>query len=299
MGIDLETARFLLARRRHGASFERCATLGRQHLYLGHNETKGLLREFGMEPADFPGLFPKQYPSFSEPYWEMLGVKKLATFDASNFEGATHVHDMNQPIAEDLKGAFDVVCDIGTLEHVFNFPVAIRNCMEMIKVGGYYFGQSPANNTFGHGFYQLSPELYYRILSPENGFQMERCVAVEYGARLRRFAVIDPKVARERVTLTNNASVTLYIWAKKLKATPIFATTPQQSDYSATWSQSAATGQPKDAAAPPTTVQRLKWALLESMPRLARSLDRLRYSRFNRNFTFANRRSFSPVSKWD
>ena len=273
--------------------------MGRQHFYVGHNETKGLLREFGIDPAEFPELFSKTYPAFSDPFWKLLGARQLAVFDASNFEGATQVHDMNQPIAEQLKQTFDVICDIGTLEHVFNFPVAIRNCMEMAKVGGHCFCVSPANNAFGHGFYQFSPELYFRVFSPENGFQLERCVAVEYGARTRWYEVIDPKTAGARVTLINTSTVTLLVWARRIRAVPLFQASPQQSDYSATWARSAAADQKMETAPQPTTLQRLQRAVLESMPRFARTLDHLRYSRFNRNFSLANRRSFSPISKWD
>src|SRR5690606_28860393 len=113
--------------RSDGVRFERCATLGRQHYFVSNRETEHLLREVGISPSKFPNLFSDAYPTFSEPFWEMLGAKTLHTIDASSFEGATHVHDMNQPIADSWKQSYDVVCDCGTLEHVFNFPVAIRN----------------------------------------------------------------------------------------------------------------------------------------------------------------------------
>ena len=211
MGIDIETARFLLARRRDRTCFERCATLGRQHYFVSNNETRALLREFGVSREAFPRLFQATYPDYSESFWEMLGVKTLATIDASNFEGATHVHDMNQPIPVEWREAYDVVCDLGTLEHVFNFPVAIRNCMEMVKRGGFFFTQAPANNYLGHGFYQFSPELFFRVLSPQNGFKVEHCVAVEQGPRRRWFKVTDPEAARARVTLINAAPVILFV----------------------------------------------------------------------------------------
>ena len=54
---------------------------------------------------------------------------------------------------------------------IFNFPVAIRNLMRMAKVGGQVFLTTPANNFCGHGFYQFSPELAYRIFALENGFE--------------------------------------------------------------------------------------------------------------------------------
>lgn len=298
MGIDIETARFLLARRRAGVRFEKCVTLGRQHCFLSNQETRGLLQEFGLLPQNFPNLFPDAYPRYAEPFWEMLGARELTTIDASDFEGATRVHDMNQPVPAAWHAAHDVVCDIGTLEHVFNFPVAIRNCLEMIKLGGHFFAQTPANNYLGHGFYQFSPELYFRVLSPANGFQIQKCVAVEYGVRRRCFAVTDPEAIRARVTLINAAPVVLLVWAKRVEIVPLFRGTPQQSDYAAAWAQSAAPGGAKPKNAPgPSTRQRLQRALIENAPKLARMLDRLRYSRFSRNHSFANRRSYSRLAK--
>jgi 2-polyprenyl-3-methyl-5-hydroxy-6-metoxy-1,4-benzoquinol methylase len=76
----------------------------------------------------------------------------VSSIDASDYENATYVHDLNVPIPDHLKGQFDLVDDGGTLEHVFNFPVALRNCMEMVKVGGHLLLNVPTNNFVGHGF---------------------------------------------------------------------------------------------------------------------------------------------------
>ena len=50
--------------------------------------------------------------------------------DASAFEGANFVHDLNNPIPEELHCKYDAVVDGGTLEHVFNVPVAFANPSE-------------------------------------------------------------------------------------------------------------------------------------------------------------------------
>lgn len=296
MGIDIETARFLLGRRRDKASFERCITLGRQHYIVSHAETCSALKDFGLSPEQFPDLFPKEYPPYSEPFWRMLGAKTIHTIDASNFEGASHVHDMNQPVPDSWRESYDVVCDCGTLEHVFNFPTAIRNAMEMVKCGGHFFTQTPANNYLGHGFYQFSPELFYRVLSPKNGFKVEHCIAVEYGLRRRWFAVTDPEEARARVTLVNAAPVILLVWAKRVEIKPLFTETPQQSDYAAAWSAAKA-NQPASSGVQP--LQRVKNLILSTAPRLARTLDAVRFSRFNRSFSFRNPKSYKRVSKKD
>ena len=226
MGIDTEAARFLLIGQREGASFKRCVTLGRQNHCMGNLETASLLREYGLDPAKFPDFFATPYTRYrySEAFWEMLGTSDLLVLDASDFEKAkqTRVHDLNLPIPDDLKGQFDAVCDFGTLEHVFNFPVALRNCMEMVKVGGHLFIVTPANNYFGHGFYQFSPELFFRVLSRRNGFELERLVVMEYGPSNRWFAVQDPEALKDRANLINGWPVMLAIRAKKIAEVPVF-----------------------------------------------------------------------------
>ena len=89
---------------------------------------------------------------FAEPFFHYLGAGEIVLLDASDFEGANVVQDMNWPIEQGLKGRFDAVFDGGTLEHIFNFPTAMTNCMEMVRLGGHFIGCSPANNFCGHGF---------------------------------------------------------------------------------------------------------------------------------------------------
>jgi SAM-dependent methyltransferase len=302
MGIDTEAARFLLIGQREGASFKRCATLGRQNLFLGNRETAALLREYGLDPAKHPDFFATPYTRFryAEPFWEMLGAIDLLVLDASDFEGAKQmcVHDLNQPIPDDLKGRFDAVCDFGTLEHVFNFPVALRSCLEMVKVGGHLFIQTPANNYFGHGFYQFSPELFFRVLSKTNGFELERMVVMEYGPLKRWFAVKDPEAVRDRANLINGWPVMLAIRARKTAEVPVLREPVQQSDYAAAWSQQASPEQAGaiDSLASPKLLG-LKQAILERAPQLARLLETFRISVFSPKFSFRNRDVYLRLDK--
>src|SRR5262249_3624220 len=99
----------------------------------------------------------------SEAFFSALGATRISSLDLSDFEGSSIIHDLNQPIPVELSQRFSVVHDGGTLEHVFNFPQALKNCMEMVRVGGYFTQVSTANNFMGHGFWQISPELIYRV----------------------------------------------------------------------------------------------------------------------------------------
>lgn len=111
--------------------------------------------------------------------------------------------------------------------------------MEMVSVGGHFLSLTQCNNACGHGFYQLSPELFFRAFSPENGFVLERVYAFLWH-KPQWYEVVDPMVIHRRVTLINDRVTGLLIQARKTKEVEIFATSPQQSDYVARWESSVA-----------------------------------------------------------
>jgi hypothetical protein len=141
---------------------------------------------------------------------------------------------LNTPIAPELRERFDVVYDGGTLEHVFNFPVALQNCMELTRVGGHVFIHTVTNNYCGHGFYQFSPELFFRAFSALNGFAVERMVLHAIGPYGRWYEVSDPEQIRSRVELITFCPMQLLIHAKRIAVLDL-ATPPQQSDFVPRW----------------------------------------------------------------
>jgi SAM-dependent methyltransferase len=162
-----------------------------------------------------------------------MGATQVQAMDFSAYEGAGLVHDLNQPIPPQWREQFDVVFDGGTLEHVFNFPVAIKNCMEMLKPKGRFVAVTMPNNWCGHGFYQFSPELFFRILSPANGFSIIDMYLTTLGGNA--YTVIDPEAVRSRVELCNKIPVFLLVHARRDEVKEIFSQTPQQSDYVTQW----------------------------------------------------------------
>lgn len=236
MGINRSFARFLFyGRKKYAVSFEKTITLGRLKLYTAAEDIRAMTEKYGSAKQVQDVVFKDEY---AEPLFELLGSTQPESMDYSDYEKATHLHDLNQPIVEKFRNQYDVVVDSGTLEHVFNFPVAIRSCMEMVKTGGHFIGITPANNYFGHGFYQFSPELYYRIFSAENGFVvcgMLVGVCGEDGEVEKWYEVKDPAEVRSRVMLVNSKPTYLFIVAQKTGTADIFKASPYQSDYAATW----------------------------------------------------------------
>ncbi len=86
-----------------------------------------MLRAFGREASQsrIQGLCAGQ-DGYAEPLFEYLGANKAHALDYSDYEKPTVTHDMNEPLPEHLKSRYTVVLDGGSLEHVFNFPVAIK-----------------------------------------------------------------------------------------------------------------------------------------------------------------------------
>lgn len=237
MGIDIESARFLLQSYRQGVCFERCLTLGRQHYFLGKRQTRRLFRQYGLpvQAADRVCKSLDESP-YAEAFLEALGARRIESLDISDFEGATIVHDLNIPVPQLLYEIFDVVCDFGTLEHVFNFPQALTNCMNMVRVGGRLIIHTPANNYWGHGFYQFGPELFYRTLCPENGFVIERLIAVEYGLRRRWFKVADPYKVGHPARVITMFPVLIFAQARRIERVELRQLIPHEVAYERLWS---------------------------------------------------------------
>ena len=240
MGIDKAGLRILLAAREAGASFDHVLTIGRQELHINRSELPGLLSRHGIDvSAEAAKKIFQDASGYCEPLLGLLGARKIDSLDISAFEGASILHDMNEPLPEELSERFTFVFDGGSIEHVFQYPMALKNCMRAVRVGGHFITVTPANNLTGHGFYQFSPELFFRALTRINGFEIVKILLYEYPWKSAGwYEVADPERARRRVVLKNRHPVYLIAWAKRIASVPIFAQPLQQSDYAAAWKQS-------------------------------------------------------------
>lgn len=232
MGITKKDCQLLFYSKSLGVSFDKTLTLGRLHQYVKKSEVELFMAKYGYAVSIDKVDFVDEY---TEPLFRILGATRIDSLDYSDYEQATIIHDLNQPAPSTLMRNFTCVVDGGTIEHVFNFPVAIKSCMNMLEVGGHYVGITPGNNQMGHGFYQFSPELYYRIFSKENGFEMKKMFVTTSGDEDEWYEVADPVAVHSRVMLVNSRPLTLIIIAKKISEQIVFEKSPMQSDYSTSW----------------------------------------------------------------
>lgn len=283
LGFD---AHRLLDAQARGVRFDRTLTVGRLDLYLHPAEVRAL--DARLAAAGRTGVFDGY--TFNTPadrfLTQGLGIAQLTVLDNSDYEGATLVHDLNQPLPAAAHGAFDAVIEAGTLEHVFNFPIAIASLMQALRVGGALFLTTPANNLCGHGFYQFSPEVMFRIFSAGNGFRVDHvrmvpCAfpAVELLPSGRGYDVTDPAAVGRRVGLRSSRPAMMAVQATRLDDRAPFATPPLQSDYVAKWSAGA-------EAPPPSRLRQLA----DRLPRPVRA--RLTGYFHLWEYSFWNRRAY-------
>jgi hypothetical protein len=299
MGIIYRQAKMLLDARRRGIPMHHVVMIGRQTLLLHPSELKSLKKDFGIELPDY------RWGEFTDRFLkDCLGAEKVDVLDYSAYEGANLLHDLSQPIPGDLVAKFDLVIEAGTLEHVFNFPVAIKNLMQMIKVGGMLNASTVSNNLCGHGFYQFSPELIFRVFTEENGFKMDKLFAtesrypgVELSAERAVYEVIDPAIVRARVGLLTKGPIMLFFEAVRTADRPIFEKPPLQSDYAAAWQDASTQG-----STSPSALRGSKISLYARLRKIlagngtARDLYcRLVGARQRKEFSLQNRRFFKKI----
>ena len=154
------------------------------------------------------------------------------SMDISNYEGANLIYDLNNPI--DLGRTYDLVIDGGTLEHIFNVPIALENISSLLKVGGKIIHFSPANNHMGHGFYQFSPELFASFYSTNNGYTDTQIFLYDPTKKKKLFKV---KVQNLSSRIEIMKSGRLQIWCESTKVQNRPVKQIQQTDYVVQWEE--------------------------------------------------------------
>jgi hypothetical protein len=221
VGIDHHGLQFLRFAATHG-QFGRVATIGRQQLFLDKNQVCTLIGA-GSEYKH-------------EKYCESLllqhfGAASVDSWDYSDYEGASHIADMNKPLNERLS-TYDTVIDAGTLEHVYNAPQAFLNVSELCRDGGQILHVSPGNNFCGHGFWQFSPELFFSLYCESTGYSETRVfLASDYRTDIW-YEVVKPEHG-QRANIISFTPV--HVLCRTVKARRCCHDSVQQSDYVHTW----------------------------------------------------------------
>lgn len=198
MGVPIPVARLLLEEGRARPFSGSLLTLGRISVYVTEDELRRFARRHGFTLADGPepvGL--SHNPELAavgclgdRSFFRLLGFSEVISLDASNWEGADRIADLNRPLPEELRGRFDAVFEAGTIQHVFHLPNVFANLHAALKPGGRAIhGMAPSHNHVDHGFHQFSPTLFHDYYTA-NGWRLESQLLCEFtglwlGSRFR------------------------------------------------------------------------------------------------------------------
>lgn len=150
--------------------------LGRQKMHFRPPDwTDRLIAELGRMGIDATRDDLFQPDGFCERYLATIGWPKLESLDFSDIEGAEYVHDLSDPVGDDLKGKFDLIYDGGTTEHVFDIAQSFRNVDAMLSKNGIFVSCVGTDGWFGHGFYQVGPDIPWRYWVASLGYRMLGC----------------------------------------------------------------------------------------------------------------------------
>ena len=228
MGFNSTAIRFFLASKPFIPEMTSTLTLGRQSF----TPTLWMLGKLKREKL----ISTSKRLTYADDFFHCSGVERLDCLDFSDYEGANILHDLSVPIPSDLYARYDLVIDAGTLEHVPEFLCALKNTMDMVKVGGTLMIIAPANNFLGHGCYQLSPEIFHRVLCKDQGFKIKISYLHEdgpFGGRWRR--VQDSKVVNARISINTKRATFICILAERISLER--GTVGNQSDYETLWNE--------------------------------------------------------------
>jgi len=253
MGFDLSMVQFLFGAKSQGVDFRKTLLLGRQEFHLDTLSLQSVLEQQKViRPVPSAEELKKKTGTYCEEYLRWMGAEQVDSMDASDYEKATLIQDLNESLTPDIPRDYSLVIDGGTLEHVYHFPQAIQNVKNLIAVGGSFISVTTANNFLGHGFYQFSPELIYRVFGKETGFEVRALFLRELSVRAiinqtGWHLVRDPEKIFKRATLVNESPTYIVFHVQKVKDVENPPFLFQQSDYSNRWNLEEEKALPGDA----------------------------------------------------
>ena len=164
--------------------------------------------------------------------FEMLGAESVEISDVSDYENPDFLLDLNEPVDASFHSGFDTIIDSGTIEHVFDISTALHNLASMLRLGGTICLIVPSSNCLDHGFYSISPTLFYDFFG-SNGFSDMSCYLREacwYNPDLKT-RLWEYRFVGDQFPMTSGLAVETLFFARKVKPTPVKMIKPVQSLY--------------------------------------------------------------------
>lgn len=184
MGINLEYMTLLQNLKKEGLlTTGSVLELGAQDISADHKDMATHAKRFKNE-LDIPDRI-----STAAILYKIMGYPSYQAIDATGEYGA-HVFDLNEDVASkyDFHEVFDLVTNLGTIEHCFNPAAAFENMHKFCKKGGLMIHAFPSNGNANHGFYNMQPRLY-AVLAQANEYDiLDFVFTVDYKPVLNAFS---------------------------------------------------------------------------------------------------------------
>ena len=225
-------------------------TLGVQNVLMSQAQFEELAKNMGTAlrpaPTDLKDVLIPGTVSATE-VLTRLGFDQVVTTDVDEFEGCDLLFDLNaDAIPDGHQGAYDMVLDAGTLEHVFHLPNAFRNLIAFTKTGGRIVHHSPSSNHIDHGFHMFSPTLFWDYYTA-NGLDLPRFDLLRYrttfgeGGRWVVGTYTPGSLGKQMFGGLGGGCFAIALVAEKAEGSD-GSVIPQQGMYAAAWASKAPPG---------------------------------------------------------
>ncbi|NKB29463.1 MAG: methyltransferase domain-containing protein [Rhodobacteraceae bacterium] len=239
MGVDIELFQQLADLSTRFQPGGRTLMLGRHSFAVAERIAWKFDRALSDIGSDLTHADLTQEDGYCETMMRKLGFGEMEAMDFSDYEGASIIHDLNRRIPSELEGQFDFIFDGGTIEHVFNVPVALENVFRMLKPGGRFVSANGFNGWPAHGIYQFNPELVWTFWSRNCGCEVHSCMGIHKRPRGGKYRINfrDPAITGKRLRLKGkvpSGRIYLYYEVERTPGAEI-KNVVLQSDYETKW----------------------------------------------------------------
>ncbi|MEM8931861.1 MAG: class I SAM-dependent methyltransferase [Acidobacteriota bacterium] len=187
MGITRGSARLLLEESKRRPFEGSALELGKMFVFFDQDDLAGWARRHETSLATGVEVRPSHEPMLAShgcmddtSFFRLLGFDRVTSVDATDWEGADVVADLNQPLPEALHGQYDLVFEGGTLQSIFDTRQAMRNIHSALRPGGrVVHAMTPVNNQVDLGFYMFSPTFFVDYYEA-NGWTLETVLLCEH-----------------------------------------------------------------------------------------------------------------------
>jgi hypothetical protein len=169
MGIDIVGLEAILISLKYVTNKKNLLTLARQGIHMYNADIDNLLNKHNL--SHLTNKYGRRF-DWCERLLHDLKFEQIDSIDNSPYEGATIIHNMNNPIPKTSK-KYNFIFDGGTIEHIFNTAQVCENIIDLLEVGGIFCSVTCNNNFSGHGIYQFSPEFFLSAFNKKYGMEIQ------------------------------------------------------------------------------------------------------------------------------